>query len=75
MNEPILKTALPRGRDLISIVSPVYNERDNLGELYRAISEIVKNADFDIEFILVDDGSRSAACSSRSARAGTCVFA
>jgi polyisoprenyl-phosphate glycosyltransferase len=58
MNEPILKTALSRGRDLISIVSPVYNERDNLGELHRAISEVVKTADFDIEFVLVDDGSR-----------------
>lgn len=44
-------------RDLISIVSPVYNEQGNLLEFYRSIDEATGGSDFDIEIVFVNDGS------------------
>ena len=40
----------------LSIVSPVYNEHDNIPLLYDEVSAAMKNIP-DWEFILVDDGS------------------
>ncbi len=57
MNHPVTQSNAPR-RDLISIVSPVYNEQDNLRLFYRAIADAVKDHDFDVEMVLVNDGSR-----------------
>ncbi len=51
-------TISPRGRDLISIVSPVYNEQDNLELFYKTVTDVVRDADFDLEMILVNDGSQ-----------------
>lgn len=38
----------------ISVVIPVYNEEDNVGELYDRLVAVVKDS---VEFIFVDDGS------------------
>jgi len=40
----------------LSIIVPVYNEEENLIELYERLTKAVK--DFDYEIIFVDDGSR-----------------
>jgi dolichol-phosphate mannosyltransferase len=45
-------------RDLISIVSPVFNEEGNLCAFHSGVVEATKHEDFDIEMILVNDGSR-----------------
>ncbi len=43
-----------------SLIVPIYNEEDNLPELYRRISELADQLDGPLELILVDDGSRDA---------------
>ncbi|RII30141.1 MAG: glycosyltransferase [Geobacter sp.] len=40
-----------------SIVVPIYNEQDNIDELYRAITQALDRNDADYEIIMVDDGS------------------
>jgi glycosyltransferase involved in cell wall biosynthesis len=40
-----------------SIVVPIYNEQDNICELYRSITVALGSADREYEIILVDDGS------------------
>jgi dolichol-phosphate mannosyltransferase len=40
-----------------SIVAPIYNEIDNLGELIKRVSEVMNSTGEKWEFILVDDGS------------------
>src|SRR5581483_674873 len=43
---------------ILSVVIPVYNEQDNLNELYtRLIAELIR-AEPDFELVFVDDGSR-----------------
>ena len=42
---------------MYSIVVPVYNEIDNLPELYRRVKEVMDTNGEPWEFILVDDGS------------------
>jgi len=42
----------------LSVVVPVYNERDNLYLLYQAVVDALKPLDKTWELILVDDGSR-----------------
>ena len=42
---------------MYSIVVPVYNEIDNLPELYRRVKEVMDSNEEPWEFILVDDGS------------------
>lgn len=44
-------------RPLISVVSPAYNEEDNIDLFYAMISEEVAGKDYDIEFVFVNDGS------------------
>ncbi len=43
---------------MISIVIPVYNERESLVPLHGEIAEVVGRANLDLEAIFVDDGSR-----------------
>lgn len=43
-------------RDLISIVIPIYNERENIEELYERLKRAL--SDFDYEIVFVDDGSK-----------------
>ncbi len=40
-----------------SIVAPIYNEQENLPELYRRVREVMDSTDEPWELILVDDGS------------------
>jgi glycosyltransferase involved in cell wall biosynthesis len=40
-----------------SIIAPIYNEIDNLPELYRRVKQVMDSAGESWEFILVDDGS------------------
>jgi glycosyltransferase involved in cell wall biosynthesis len=40
-----------------SIIAPIYNEIDNIAELYRRVKEVMDSAKESWEFILVDDGS------------------
>lgn len=47
-----------QGPGLITVIAPIFNELDNLGELYRRVREVFQELDEDWEFILVDDGSR-----------------
>ncbi len=42
---------------MISIVIPVYNERESLGPLHAEIAEIKRKASLDLEVCIVDDGS------------------
>lgn len=45
-------------RDLISIVVPVFNEELNLRRFYDEMISATSDADYNIEFIFVNDGSR-----------------
>ena len=40
-----------------SIIAPIYNEMDNLAELYRRVSEAMDSTSEEWELVLVDDGS------------------
>jgi glycosyltransferase involved in cell wall biosynthesis len=45
-------------KKLISIVVPMYNERDAVGILYRALAHVADElSDYDFEYIFVSDGS------------------
>jgi polyisoprenyl-phosphate glycosyltransferase len=46
-------------RRLVSLVIPVHNERENLARCYEETSRVLATlADYDWEFVFVDDGSR-----------------
>ena len=40
-----------------SIIAPIYNEIDNLPELYRRVKEVMDSSGEPWELVLVDDGS------------------
>jgi dolichol-phosphate mannosyltransferase len=40
-----------------SIIAPIYNEKENLPELHRRVSEVLDSTDEPWELILIDDGS------------------
>lgn len=40
-----------------SIIAPIYNEFDNIAELYRRVSEVMDSSAESWELLLVDDGS------------------
>ncbi|MBC6418653.1 MAG: glycosyltransferase family 2 protein [Prochloron sp. SP5CPC1] len=42
----------------ISIVIPIYNEEDNIGELYGRLVKVIERLEYEAELIFVDDGSR-----------------
>ena len=45
-------------KKLISVVVPVYNEKENLEELYRRTTEVMSSLEkYDYEIVLFDDGS------------------
>lgn len=44
--------------ELLSLVIPVFNERDSLAPLFAEIAEVARGLDRNIEVIFVDDGSR-----------------
>ena len=47
MNQPIY-----------SLVIPIYNEEENIMEMYRRLHDVIEQLDGDAELILIDDGSR-----------------
>ncbi len=42
---------------IYSIVAPIYNELENLPELYRRVKEVMDSNGESWELVLVDDGS------------------
>ena len=40
-----------------SIIAPIYNEKENLPELHRRVTEVMNSTGESWELILVDDGS------------------
>lgn len=42
---------------VVSIVAPIYNELDNLPELYRRVKEVLGKTEDTWELVLIDDGS------------------
>ena len=44
--------------DLISLVVPIFNEEESIAEMYRRLKLVGETLGGDVEFILVDDGSR-----------------
>jgi glycosyltransferase involved in cell wall biosynthesis len=55
--DPSTALYVPDNRNL-SVVVPIYNERDNLPLLYKALTETLQNGLYSWEIILVDDGSQ-----------------
>ena len=43
---------------IYSIVIPIYNEEENIAEMYRRITHVIEQLDGEAELILIDDGSR-----------------
>lgn len=53
-------TAAPRPRVLLSIITPAYNEAENLPLLHERLSTVCSQAAIDWEWIIVDDHSHDA---------------
>lgn len=43
---------------IYSLVIPIYNEEENIMEMYRRLHDVMEQLDGDVELILIDDGSR-----------------
>lgn len=43
---------------IVSIIIPIYNEEENIPELYRRLESVIEKLDGEAELIFVDDGSR-----------------
>jgi len=41
-----------------SLVIPIYNEEETIGEMYQRLKLVGDSLDGDIEIVLIDDGSR-----------------
>ncbi|MBX3462447.1 MAG: glycosyltransferase family 2 protein [Planctomycetes bacterium] len=50
--------AAPRARPVVSVVVPIYNERENVEALHEALSYAMEQLGRPYEIVLVDDGSR-----------------
>jgi len=46
-----------RRHPTLSIIAPIYNERENLSELHRRVGQVMKSTGDSWELLLVDDGS------------------
>ena len=46
-----------KNKELLTIISPAYNEAENLDELYSRILNATENLNLEIEIIYVNDGS------------------
>jgi dolichol-phosphate mannosyltransferase len=45
------------GKPVFSIIAPIFNERENLPELYQRVKQVMEQTGEDWELLLVDDGS------------------
>ncbi len=45
-------------KQIYSIVIPIYNEEENITEMYRRITHVIQQLEGEAELILIDDGSR-----------------
>ncbi len=45
-------------QETISVVIPVYNEKESLQELYEKLTDALGNSDYDYNLVFVDDGSK-----------------
>jgi glycosyltransferase involved in cell wall biosynthesis len=52
------KTDLPAARPRLSVIAPLYNEEDNVGPLYEALTAALDPTGLDYEMLFVDDGSK-----------------
>nr|WP_228039458.1 glycosyltransferase family 2 protein [Dolichospermum sp. LEGE 00240] len=43
---------------IYSLVIPIYNEEENIMEMYRRLHDVMEQLDDEVELILIDDGSR-----------------
>ncbi|MBW4614982.1 MAG: glycosyltransferase family 2 protein [Desmonostoc vinosum HA7617-LM4] len=43
---------------IYSLVIPIYNEEENIPEMYRRLNNVMAQLDGEVELILIDDGSR-----------------
>lgn len=48
----------PTYSPIYSLVIPIYNEEENIQEMYRRLTHLMTQLDGDVEVILVDDGSQ-----------------
>lgn len=49
---------MPQQKELVSVVVPIYNERESLQELTQKLRDAFQKAPYSLEIILVDDGSK-----------------
>jgi polyisoprenyl-phosphate glycosyltransferase len=49
---------LPSQSAYYSIIIPIYNEEETIGELYRRLTAVLDRLDSSVEVILIDDGSK-----------------
>jgi len=47
---------MEKNSPLYSVVISVFNEKENLQELYKRLSKVMRNLDGEYEIIFVDDG-------------------
>jgi dolichol-phosphate mannosyltransferase len=52
--------SLDRPSPLVSVVVPLYNEEENIGELHRRLKAVLDDLPGDSEIVFVNDGSRDA---------------
>lgn len=45
-------------KTLISVIVPLYNEEEVIGESYRRLTQVMSSMEEDYELIFVNDGSR-----------------
>jgi len=45
-------------KPICSLVIPIYNEEENIAEMYHRLINVTAQLDGEVEFILIDDGSR-----------------
>jgi len=48
----------PKARPHLSVIAPLYNEEENVGPLYEALTTALDPTGMDYEMVLVDDGSK-----------------